>query len=1074
MRCLIELEQLDSVVDQTLGMVQRIPDLEPALLPLGVEATWRLQQWDNLETFLNRAQSLENSTGTTDVSSGGDKALSVMQSTRNSLTKDSFPVSIGRLLLSLHKKNKTSFDEQLLETRRRAMSSLSAASMESYGRAYPQLVRLHILSEIESGYELVHLHPHSDSNISVRSERRSKMLKSWGWDERLNMMSPSARQRSMSLAVRRTLLSAAGMREQVARNWLGQSDTMRQIGHFDAARVALRSAEQQLNRSDSNTESLLQECRILKDSGRIHEALMLIEPVEHNIPAIRHAYREYRKNQKPLPGILSTPERIITFSERLFLATQLMVESKTKQGAAILERYKCIIDLRSRWPSSYFEFARYYEYLYHAARAKEIADHSSVTSINNGSSGRHVSSATSTRSTGSRGGNDDSYEFKSHLYLLYAVLNYMKAIYYGQSEETTYLSMITQALPRMLTLFLSFTQIREEDLGTAAQRQCTLVAFPSARTRAPPPMASGPYRAIDSLRRAQTECCDTVKLYSSKITPNVWFSCLPQLVSRIEHTHRDTVETINHIILKVLIAHPKESVWHVAGLLQSLIPARQAIGDDLVRKASASLGAKGAGDAAMLADAKIFFRNLIDLAVAPAQDKEKKLRWKWPKDIKYERFMVPMQGILTAIPRSAIQEESNEKSVSSISGITLTEMYMKNFDEIVDVASSKAKPKTVYLTTVCGNTIKFLCKQEKNGDLRKDSRMMEFNTAVNRLFKDDAEARRRNLKLRTYAVVCLNEECGILEWVNNTSCLRHLIAEAHSYHPHDYGTVNSKEIYKPFVELQTNQADNLEELVRGYRQLILDDYKPCFHRWFLATFSDPTAWFDARTTFTRSMAVWSVVGYLIGLGDRHTENVLLDTTSGECVHVDFDCIFSKGLTLARPEIVPFRLTPNLVDAMGVTGVEGNFRRTMEVGLTVLQDNKETLMAVLEPFLRDPTVSWGRGGRAQRMDHVVASGVTRGLDHSHIPITYAENADAKEALEKISGRLNGVYNLSNPAKSKICRGYKRRNESLPRFGMGASDDESLPLSVQGQVQRLIDEARAEENLSQMYIGWQPWA
>ena len=56
------------------------------------------------------------------------------------------------------------------------------------------------------------------------------------------------------------------------------------------------------------------------------------------------------------------------------------------------------------------------------------------------------------------------------------------------------------------------------------------------------------------------------------------------------------------------------------------------------------------------------------------------------------------------------------------------------------------------------------------------------------------------------------------------------------------------------------------------------------------------------------------IGYLTA-GDRHTENILLDIHTGECVHVDFDCLFDKGLTLQRPEIVPFRLTPNIVDAM---------------------------------------------------------------------------------------------------------------------------------------------------------------
>jgi phosphatidylinositol kinase/protein kinase (PI-3 family) len=86
------------------------------------------------------------------------------------------------------------------------------------------------------------------------------------------------------------------------------------------------------------------------------------------------------------------------------------------------------------------------------------------------------------------------------------------------------------------------------------------------------------------------------------------------------------------------------------------------------------------------------------------------------------------------------------------------------------VASSKAKPKTLTLATTCGKTLKFLCKQEKDGDLRKDARMMEVNALLNRILQEDPEGRKRNLRLRTYSVTCLNEECGLLEWVENTSC----------------------------------------------------------------------------------------------------------------------------------------------------------------------------------------------------------------------------------------------------------------------------------------------------------------
>lgn len=42
---------------------------------------------------------------------------------------------------------------------------------------------------------------------------------------------------------------------------------------------------------------------------------------------------------------------------------------------------------------------------------------------------------------------------------------------------------------------------------------------------------------------------------------------------------------------------------------------------------------------------------------------------------------------------------------------------------------------------------------------------MEFHSLINKLLQKDPETRRRQLRIRTYAVVPLNEECGLLEWV---------------------------------------------------------------------------------------------------------------------------------------------------------------------------------------------------------------------------------------------------------------------------------------------------------------------
>ena len=51
--------------------------------------------------------------------------------------------------------------------------------------------------------------------------------------------------------------------------------------------------------------------------------------------------------------------------------------------------------------------------------------------------------------------------------------------------------------------------------------------------------------------------------------------------------------------------------------------------------------------------------------------------------------------------------------------------------------------------------------------------------------------------------------------------------------------------------------------------------------------------YNSRLNYCRTAAVMSIVGYILGLGDRHGENILFDSTNGDCVHVDFNCLFNK-------------------------------------------------------------------------------------------------------------------------------------------------------------------------------------
>ena len=78
--------------------------------------------------------------------------------------------------------------------------------------------------------------------------------------------------------------------------------------------------------------------------------------------------------------------------------------------------------------------------------------------------------------------------------------------------------------------------------------------------------------------------------------------------------------------------------------------------------------------------------------------------------------------------------------------------------------------------------------------------------------------------------------------------------------------------------------------------------------------------------------------FIYRLGDRHGDNILLIDGTGGVMHVDFNYIFWAGERLHYPEIVPYRLTRNTVDAMGITGVEGNFRAVCEIVLSLFRQN----------------------------------------------------------------------------------------------------------------------------------------
>jgi hypothetical protein len=122
--------------------------------------------------------------------------------------------------------------------------------------------------------------------------------------------------------------------------------------------------------------------------------------------------------------------------------------------------------------------------------------------------------------------------------------------------------------------------------------------------------------------------------------------------------------------------------------------------------------------------------------------------------------------------------------------------------------------------------------------------------------------------LRTFAVIPLTEDCGLIEWVPSTTGLRHVVQKLYV----DDGVYHKRTL----VEVK-EMHERLKATPTTWMSEILKKFPPVFHRWFLNRWKDrPAAWHGTRTAFAHTAAVWSMVGHVVGLGDRHGENILLD------------------------------------------------------------------------------------------------------------------------------------------------------------------------------------------------------
>ncbi|KAL7541357.1 hypothetical protein ACHAXR_011755 [Thalassiosira sp. AJA248-18] len=1010
LRCLLKLGRLDSVLNQAYGMSNQSGAHENTnqicaeLLPSAAEAAWRLGNWRVLDNLLNNLN---------DVSTFDANAR--------------YQLSFGQTMHSLHSKSRAKVISCLKDSRESIMSSLSSAARDGYTRSYPYLMQLHSLREVEYISSMIFDDPQifQQSFISAMTSDQ--------WRDRLELSTPD-----ITNTIINTRLALSRMANEPTIEglmWLDIGKVARKGGLYQVAEQALTQANvsfcKSLNEKGSMVNSLSSSAResignvklqVAKLKHAIGESMTALKLIEDDIPA--SVFLMDKKQLKSYVSSDSTAESGEALARRILQATEWMGDG-LKSSSEIKDRYQTVLKLAPNWERAHFNYAKYLDALFES-RVSSSGDNRAIAI----------------------GTIEECQE-----YLLASVQHYGMALQLGQKH-------VYQALPRMLAMWLEFTSFEEDEVRTDNQ---------NAR-----------------LRANQELMNKVIKSFASKIPEHLFYTALPQLLSRVVHNNAKTSKNVALILRTVLAKYPRQSMWACGWLRFSKSEEKKKAGDEIFYGAQQKLlqqADRGKQMQSVLIASKSLFLFFTSLAQFVPKANSSSVRMKVPIfDTELKNFIPPIQAALSLSPGALEHSATADVFPSFVP-------RMRAFNPELKIMQSKAKPKKVSIFAVPSSTaaqrdtlptdgksiaedageMHFLVKQEAKGDLRKDSRVQDLNNVINRIFASrkgasgpNSRRRRLRLQLRTFSVVCLTEDCGILEWVPNTESLRSVITE--TYNPqvapnsvHRRGSritnFGDSELRNAFIKCQDVyfKKGNLDLASKKFDELVLKQYLPVMYWWFIQNFSSPHSWFEARTHFTLSTAVWSAVGHIIGLGDRHSENILIDTSSGDCVHVDFDCIFDKGLLLPRPEVIPFRLTPNMLDAFGPTGADGLYTGALTESMRTLRKNRDTLLSVLEPFLNDPVINF--------------KGKSRQKSKEEVDKDAEDKRTAKTSIEKIEGRLDGEYNLVNPNPGKL-----KKNKSAPS---PVDLAHFTKLSVEGQVQKMIMEATSHENLVQVYVGWMPW-
>ena len=450
---------------------------------------------------------------------------------------------------------------------------------------------------------------------------------------------------------------------------------------------------------------------------------------------------------------------------------------------------------------------------------------------------------------------------------------------------------------------------------------------------------------------------------------------------------------------------------------------------------------------------------------------------------------------------------------------------IKRIEKFLVVVNSKQHPRKTSMIGSDSKEYLFLLKGHE--DLRQDERVIQIFNLVNLIMAKEKMLANKNLLITVYNVIPLSHKSGLIGWVHNCDTLNKLIKEQRAL-SNFMPNLEHNMLNKINPKYETSKLITKVEIFYDIlRETKGDELKKII--WLKS--KNCESWFLRNTNYSRSLAVMSITGYILGLGDRHLNNLLMSKNNGQIIHIDFGDCFEVAMKRDKyPEKVPFRLTRMLVKALGITEIEGIFRITCEKIMTLLRKNRDSLMAILSALIHNPLISFRLMipmiMKKQKNKKIVSNYESDNKSNSVIDDNIFKNMSPEKndfslTVKKIISKnfknsassANILYNTREPNNIDEINnndetnnnGKDERqimeNEQRQIFNLYEENDEldseelykiaqivlnrindklngldfhpDIQLDEKEQVDKLIRQARLTENLAQSYLGWCPF-